>query len=124
MRYLFILLLFIACSKNNDNILIKDLKGKWVEQSAYSDTLSFEDSPAGNIVKLWRKTTIQNGVQTPFNPMLYRYKLKEDSILIELPSGMYENFHSFYFNKKGDVITLGNFYDARWGEVLSFKKLQ
>lgn len=124
MRYILILLLFAACSKNNNNIQSEDLKGKWVEQSAYSDTLSFENSPAGDIVKLWRKTTIQRGVQVPFNPMLYRYKVKGDSISIELPSGgLYENFNAFYFNKKGDIIMIGNFYDAGWGNVLSFKKL-
>lgn len=83
--FISIVLLQFSCSKENDEIDSKSLKGMWVHTGTKTDTIDFNSKmfTSGKTFELKRGKEIWNGYELPKTGSgFYTYEIKTDSIYL------------------------------------------
>ncbi|MEA5127089.1 MAG: hypothetical protein VB074_02800 [Proteiniphilum sp.] len=83
--FILIVLLQFSCSKENDEIDSKSLKGVWVHTDTKTDTIDFSTRMfvSGKTFELKRGKEIRNGYELPKTGSgFYTYEIKGDSIYL------------------------------------------
>lgn len=116
-------LCLLSCTKA-DLPLNQPPKGTWVELNSRSDTIRFQRIDDLEFFTLTLGIEGANGIGLPkYGSGMYLYTLGADYISMRWLLSSYSEFKTFYFRRSGNRIHIGNFYDAPYGEILKFEKL-
>jgi len=120
-----LVLTLLSCSEDLTNVVNgSDIKGKWVDVETRMDTLSFELRNNFEIMYLRRGKEIREGYLLPkYGSGPYEYKLSERKISLNWMLSSNYGFKDYYFKVITDKLSIGNFYDSKFGETLIFEKL-
>ena len=102
----------------------EDLGGQWVEVTARLDTISFDRLETSEIFRLNRGVEVQDGVAIPkFRSGMYLYSVEPNAIALKWLLSSNSEFEEYYFSLRGGRMSVGNFYNAPYGDRLVFVKL-
>jgi hypothetical protein len=121
--------MFAAFSCSNDNIsdaASAELMGKWVEIKTTTDTLTFKSFDNDSVMDLSRGKEMVGGHLLPKNLSgPYTFKLLPGyKISLHWMLSSFSGSNDYYFKKTGNKLTIGNFFGANSGPLLTFIKLK
>lgn len=122
-----VLIVLIGCTGDDLSNVEVPLKGKWVEINTATDTLTFGLLGDKKAMILGRGKEIKDGHLLPkIGSGSYDYNLLNDEI-ISLRSHLSSNsnFHEYYFERVGDILTIEKFFETSTsGTILTFRKIE
>jgi len=121
---LFSILPVLGCS--NDAVTTEnEIGGKWVEATSRTDTISFEMLDNSAIFNLYRGVEMLDGESKPkYRSGTYLYNLEDDKISLKWLLSSNSSFEEYYCRFNGNKLAVGNFYNAPYGEILEFDKIE
>ena len=129
MKYflLVILIVFIGCAGEELPNVEVPLKGKWVDINTTTDTLTFGLLGDKKAMILGRGKEIKDGHLLPkMGSGSYDYDLLSDEIIaLRSHLSSNSNFHEYYFQHSGDILTVEKFFEnSTSGTILTFRKIK
>jgi hypothetical protein len=99
--------------------------GRWVEVISRTDTISFEEIDNLEFLTLSRGEELLEGVSKPkYKSGPYEYTLREENISMRWLLSSNTNFNEYYFELDGNRLFIGNFYEATFGDILEFERIE
>lgn len=116
---------FFSCSKENKLMLsAEDLSGEWIEVDTRSDTLHFTSLDGMDIMTLRRGFEMRDGHLLPrLASGPYEYRLENDRISLHWTLSSNSAFETVSFAIQDRRLTIGNFYDSKYGSQIIFERL-
>lgn len=106
-----------GCADHKYTTMPRDLTGVWANVDDPDETLSFEYLGEMNIMILKRSVLLRTGA--------YQYKILPDGkINVHWLLSASTATHDYPFVFSGKEFTIGNFYEASSGTILTFRRLQ
>ncbi|UZR95222.1 hypothetical protein [Chondrinema litorale] len=122
-----LLIINISCTDQNDELTeAKSLQGLWVDIQTGTDTLVFDYWGDGDeVMYLNRARELRDGHLLPKSKAgSYDYELLKNEISLRWHLSSNSAFNQFSFEKNGDQLVIGNFYDdTAFGTKMTFKKI-